>query len=249
MVSYYIVTKGQHAFGKKPDRLRNLIDGKPVGLEKLNDPVLKDLLSWMLSHDLRNRPSAEEALKHPYFQLSRQQLKMMCAVGKQPEIKIQDGKSYVVRQLNSDLTDWRNRLPPNNLKCSSSQGFLYGSSWTECLRFVRKVTHHWHERPHPILSPEALDLAGDPQQYFLQLFPDLPVKVHRIIRSCNWKERKSLKKYFTEGTIFLYTGIVHHIFFQYSNDNLKDKSLSITLDTRVRSKLHLFNLISWNFKG
>ena len=209
MVAFYIVTKGQHPFGRNPDRIRNIIDGNPVGLKELNDPVLKDLLSWMLSDDPKDRPSAVEALRHPYFQSSRQQLKMICAVGKQPEIKMQDGKSYVVGKLNDDLTDWRNRLAPDILKCSSSQGFLYGSSWTECLRFVRKVTHHWHERPHPILSSETLDLAGDPQQYFLQLFPDLPVKVHRIIRSCDWKERNSLKKYFTEGTICLNTRIVH----------------------------------------
>jgi serine/threonine protein kinase len=67
MTAFYIVTKGEHPFGEKPDRLRNLLDGKPVGLDTLKDPVLKDLLSRMLSHDPNDRPSAAEALKHPYL--------------------------------------------------------------------------------------------------------------------------------------------------------------------------------------
>ena len=57
IVAFYILTKGDHPFGEKPDRLRNLLDGKPVGLDTMEDNVVKDLISWMLSHDPNNRPS------------------------------------------------------------------------------------------------------------------------------------------------------------------------------------------------
>ena len=76
MVAYYVVTKGKHPFGEEADRLRNLLDGKPVGLERLLDPGLKHLLSWMLSHDPYDRPSAEEALKHPYLQTAEEKFEM-----------------------------------------------------------------------------------------------------------------------------------------------------------------------------
>ena len=107
MVAFYVVTKGQHPFGEKPDQPRNLLDGKPVGLETLKDSVLKDLLSWMLSHYPNDRPSAEEALKHPYLQPKKQQFKMLSKIGKKREIQMQDDKSHVVRQLNSDPADWK----------------------------------------------------------------------------------------------------------------------------------------------
>ena len=68
MVAFYAVTKGEHPFGEEPDRDRNLRNGDPVYLDKLEDPVVKDLISWMLSHDSKKRPKAKEALKHPYLQ-------------------------------------------------------------------------------------------------------------------------------------------------------------------------------------
>ncbi len=97
MVAFYIVTKGEHPFGEEPDRLCNLLDGKPVGLDNLEDPGAKDLISWMLSNDPKNRPSAKEALKHPYLQSPQQQFEMLCKMGNQPEIKTQDVWSDVVR--------------------------------------------------------------------------------------------------------------------------------------------------------
>ena len=68
MVAFFILTKGEHPFGEKPDRDRNLLDGNPVYLDKVKDPAAKDLISWMLNHDPKKRPAAQEALKHPYLQ-------------------------------------------------------------------------------------------------------------------------------------------------------------------------------------
>ena len=195
MVAFYIVTKGQHPFGAKQERLQNLHDGKPVGLDTLEDPLIKDFLFWMLSHKPNDRPSAYEALQHPYLQTTKKQFEMLCKVGNQPEIKIQDGKSDVVRQLNSDPKDWQKEIAPNVLEyLSKGNTLFYRHSWTDCLRLIRNVKEHWHD--HPRLQPKEFFDVGDPQEYFLNIFPDLSVKVHRIIRSCDWKERDDLKEYF-----------------------------------------------------
>ncbi len=199
MVAFYTATKGEHPFGERADRLRNLLDGNPVGLAGLKDCVIKDLLSWMMSHEPKDRPSAEQALKHPYLQPAKQNFEMLCKVGNQPEIKTQDVKSDVVRMLNSDHKDWRNKIEPDifdYLCADSSKGrtFRYKSSWTDCLRLIRNIQEHWHDRPRP--RPEAFYLVGDPQEYFLNIFPNLPVEVHRIVRSCDWRERPGLKEYF-----------------------------------------------------
>jgi serine/threonine-protein kinase/endoribonuclease IRE1 len=199
MVAFFILTKGEHPFGEKPDRLRNLLDGNAVFLVKLEDLAAKDLIAWMLNHLPKNRPSAVEALKHPYLQPAKQQFEMLCRMGNQPEIKKRDVKSDVVRKLNSDPKDWKSLLIPDVLQYFStdplkSKTIHFTSSWTDCLRLIRNIKEHWHDYPRP--QPEAFCLVGDPQEYFLNLFPNLPVKVHGIVRSCDWKERSDLAQYF-----------------------------------------------------
>ena len=87
MVAFYILTKGEHPFGERRQRQNNLLDGNPVNLDNLKDSVAKDLISWMLSHDPKERPSAKEALKHPYLQSSKRQFELLSKMGNQPEIK------------------------------------------------------------------------------------------------------------------------------------------------------------------
>lgn len=208
MVVYYIVTKGKHPFGEERDLLSNLLDGKPVGLDKLEEHILKDLLSWMLAKVPEDRPSAEEALKHPYLQSNKEQFEMLCTIGNEHEIKTCDINSNVVLQLNSDSTDWKAQMRGDVLKylCTGflngkSKTFNYGSSWTEYLRLIRNVNQHWKDQPRPKPQPEAFYLIGEPQEYFLRTFPELAVAVHRIVRSCNWKERAGLRSYFKEDTV------------------------------------------------
>ena len=200
-MAFYIVTKGLHPFGEEPDRQRNLIDGQPVYLNKLIYPTARDLISWMLSQDPKQRPSAVQALKHPYLQPAEQQFRMLGEVGNQREVKSDDKNSNVVRELNSrNPTDWRTRMSTNALKYLSTNPltgkiFKYDSSWAQCLRLIRNVSQHWYDL-RPLPQPMAYYLVGDPQVYFLTLFPTLPTDVHRIVRSSDWKERPDLKKYF-----------------------------------------------------
>ena len=202
MVAFYVLTKGEHPFGQGPDRQRNLLDGKPVYLQdKLKDSAAKDLISWMLSHNPEERPSAKEALKHPYLQSRKRQFELLSRMGNQPEIKAADRRSSVVAELNSDPTDWRTVMGPDvlNYLCTDLvngrlKTFNYGPSWTQCLRLIRNVDQHNNDRPRPLPQPPEF---RDPQEYFLEKFPSLPVVVHRIVRQHDdWKRRPELEDYF-----------------------------------------------------
>ena len=204
MVAYYVVTKGKHPFGEDREGLGNKLDGKPVGLNGLSDHVLKDLISWMLSHDPDDRPSAEEALKHPYLQTAEEKFEMLCKVGNEDEIRTGNVHSDAVRQLNSDSTDWKTMIREDVLQflCtdfSSGRTSNYGSSWTECLKLIGNVNQHWKDKPRPLPQPEAFYEVIDPQQFFLKVFPNLPVAVHRIVRSRQWRERPQVQKDIRKG--------------------------------------------------
>ena len=202
MVAFYILTKGEHPFGKEGYRLPNLQEGTPVGLEKL-DFAANDLISWMLKRDPKDRPSTKEALKHPYLQSKKRQFEMLCKIGNQPEIKKGDNSSNVVKELNKDPKDWKTFMETDvlNYLCADvvnrkSKTFHYRSSWTECLRLIRNVNQHWNDRPRPLPQPAAYYIVSDPKEYFLKIFPNLPAVVHRIVRQCDWRERSDLREYF-----------------------------------------------------
>ena len=99
------------------------------------------------------------------------------------------------QQVDTDVLNYLCTVSVNG----KSKAFHYGPSWTECLRLIRNVNQHWKDRPRPLPQPEVFYVVDDPQEYFLKIFPDLPVVVHRIVRSCIWKERQNLKKFFIKG--------------------------------------------------
>ena len=73
MVAYYVATKGN-----------NILNGNPVGLKEIKDAELKDLLSWMLQVKPEDRPSVNEALKHPFLMSDGEKFEMLFKVAWQP---------------------------------------------------------------------------------------------------------------------------------------------------------------------
>ncbi|XP_046844562.1 uncharacterized protein LOC124438452 [Xenia sp. Carnegie-2017] len=229
MVAYYVATKGEHAFGTEENILKNLLDGNPIGLKKIDDVQLEDLLSWMLQHKPELRPSANEALKHPYLQSNEEKFDMLCDVGNQPEIKQPICQNSDVRRQLDCPTTWMKRIDDEILKDfktyevnNKERAATYESSWASCLRFIRNVGQHWHDKPQPRLSQYIKE--GNYKEYFMQRFPELPLLVHKIIRSTDWKTRPDLKKHFTtseERKSLLYL----------QNDNDSDADIGITSST------------------
>ncbi|XP_046856564.1 serine/threonine-protein kinase/endoribonuclease IRE1-like isoform X3 [Xenia sp. Carnegie-2017] len=203
MVAYYVATKGKHPFGTKRLRLDNMLNGNPVGLDEINDETLKDLLSWMLKLQPEERPSANEALTHPFLMSDDEKFHFLCKVGDLQSIKTNDPQSSIVQQLNIESSNWKSQMD-NDVYEYLVNGREYKSSWTECLRLIRNIDQHWNDPPRPLPQPEPFYKIGDYKAYFIKTFPSLLVRLHAAVRSNeDLKNKPKLKeqwKYIDEST-------------------------------------------------
>ena len=200
MLLFYILSKGGHPYGQHVYRKGNLFEGKPVNLGKLDDPVAKDLIGWMLQHDPKNRPSVQQCLQHPYLLTTDEQFNFVKRVGNEREIKTNDVTSVVVKELNADPSlpkpSWKPKIDPEVLKYATNcrRRRPYSDSMADLLRFIRNTAEHWHDKIPPLIVQAKV---GKPKEYFLKLFPTLPVVLHRIIRNeFDWNQREQLKQFF-----------------------------------------------------
>lgn len=215
MLSFYVLTKGKHPFGDiSYERPNNIYHGNPVSLGTLTDPVERDFVSWLLHKNIDDRPSAEEALTHPYLKSIDDQFNFLVEMGNEPEIK-GNTHCYVVEKLNNiqhktrkDYPNgWKAKIQPSQIldgMCMHPD--QYNDNITSLLRFLRNVKAHIND---PSRSSEIVrQHVGEPATYFLHIFSRLPMRVHKILRKQAkrvaqsggdgevWINRSTLKSFF-----------------------------------------------------
>ena len=199
MVFYFVLTKGKHPFGKLTfDILSNVKRGESnlTGLTDADLVVAQDLIEWMLKHKLKERPTVQQCLKHPYVSEPEDTFGLLKAVGNEIEIKnhkMLNNNCDAVRELNQadSLTTppWSEEMDEEVYEYFRHPANMYSNNGAELLRFIRNAEAHW---PAPFLQR-----FGTPQAYFLNVFPTLPMIVHKILRKYrDWYERDTLKQFF-----------------------------------------------------
>ncbi|CAB4029249.1 Ankyrin repeat-containing domain, partial [Paramuricea clavata] len=67
MIAFYISTKGEHPFGPALERMINISKGSPVNLDMLRDLQVRKFISWLISHNINDRPYAADALADSFM--------------------------------------------------------------------------------------------------------------------------------------------------------------------------------------
>ena len=68
MISFFILTNGEHPFGNYlHDRMANILKADPVNLHHLEDLEARDFISWLIHHNIDERPYVDQALEHPFM--------------------------------------------------------------------------------------------------------------------------------------------------------------------------------------
>ncbi|CAM4424566.1 unnamed protein product [Leuciscus chuanchicus] len=189
-VFYYVLSGGQHPFGKSLQRQANILLGA-YSLELLQpntheDIVSRNLIEQMLSNDPEKRPSSERVLKHPFFWSLEKQLHFFQDVSDRIEKEPLDGP--IVRQLERGgrvvvKADWRDHITvPLQTDLRRFRSYK-GGSVRDLLRAMRNKKHHYRELPSEV--QETLGSIPDEfVSYFTSRFPLLLQHTHLAMRSC-----------------------------------------------------------------
>ena len=195
MVFYFVLTKGKHPFGVFPFDILSSIKKGHSDLTGLTEDLeeAKDLIQWMLEHEVNKRPSVEQCLKHPYVIKPEEKFDLLKSVSKEFIYnETESNNSKAVQELNQAtfLSSWSTKIDKDvyNHYCNHPSS-RYGENGTELLRLIRNAAEYW--------PPPFLKRYGTPDTYFLDLFPTLPMVLHNILRNDpDWNDRNTLKQFF-----------------------------------------------------
>ncbi|KAF4110548.1 hypothetical protein G5714_007579 [Onychostoma macrolepis] len=190
MLVYYILSGGQHPFGKGPRCEVNILEGR-YSLQHLDDDVAKDLVEGMINEDPNNRPTVEQTLAHPFFWTDERRVEYLKKMGNQKEVEICRNVDEELLQTlekyteGKSFSEWKTKLPSELVQKLDGKKKAYPENTLGLLRFIRNLHEHYPE------DAESISLMAS--------FPDLFGSVFRFAKERGWNSRTSLKKFFSSA--------------------------------------------------
>ncbi|XP_078147739.1 serine/threonine-protein kinase/endoribonuclease IRE1-like isoform X2 [Centroberyx gerrardi] len=186
MLIYYILSGGNHPFGKSFECEYNIHKGN-YSLEHVQDVVAKDLIEDMINGEPKKRPTVEECLAHPFFWPNERKVEYLRKIGNQTEVaKYEEADQTLICELdqNGFFSQWKNKLPPELVQKMDGKKMKkkYPDNTLGLLRFIRNLLEHYAE------DAANIDL--------MLVFPDLFGCVYKFAKNQGWNSRPTLKKMF-----------------------------------------------------
>lgn len=190
-VFYYVISEGNHPFGKSLQRQANILLGAYsldcLHPEKHEDVIARELIEQMIAMDPQKRPSAKRVLKHPFFWSLEKQLQFFQDVSDRIEKESLDGP--IVKQLERGgrpvvKMDWRENITvPLQTDLRKFRTYK-GGSVRDLLRAMRNKKHHYRELPVEVRETLG-SLPEDFVRYFTSRFPHLLSHTYRAMELCS----------------------------------------------------------------
>ncbi|CAO3563168.1 unnamed protein product [Mortierella alpina] len=197
-VFYYVLTNGDHPFGDRYSRERNILLNLPnlEGLDSMGQEGVeaKDLISKMIAHDPAERPDAFSVMHHPYFWSANKRLMFMQDCSDRFEVEdrgvLLDGTDpqqtsplLVKLERNAKeilVKDWYKVLDRTFVENLGKYRKYDGNSVRDLLRALRNKKHHYQDLP-PHVKRALGDLPHGFLNYFTSRFPKLMLHLYYIV--------------------------------------------------------------------
>ncbi|KAF9410138.1 bifunctional endoribonuclease/protein kinase ire1 [Podila epigama] len=208
-VFYYVLTNGDHPFGDRYSRERNILLNRPNldGLDSMGQEGVeaKDLISKMISHDAADRPDAFEVMHHPYFWSANKRLMFMQDCSDRFEIEDRgesDVQSPLLAKLEHDAKsilgkDWYKVIDRTLVENLGKYRKYDGNSVRDLLRALRNKKHHYQDLP-PHVKRALGELPHGFLNYFTSRFPRLMLHLYHIVANDPKLRNESMFKHYFE---------------------------------------------------
>ncbi|XP_067028429.1 uncharacterized protein [Acropora muricata] len=203
LIFHCLLAHGRHPF-------EAIDDGSPFGVVEKNistdskflcedlSEEAKELILELIAAKEDDRPSASDALRHPYFWSDDKKVKFLKAVANQTEIATYNPRLHgpvirIVHQIESSsspLSDWSAVFPTLYSEMTSSPGFrtYVTSSAVHLLRFIRNAYAHVSDSKRT----KGFQAALLNDYIFFRELPKLLMTVHNAVKSEKWETRAEI---------------------------------------------------------
>ncbi|KAL4006642.1 mesothelin [Sarotherodon galilaeus] len=187
MLIYYILSGGNHPFGKSFECEFNIHKGN-YSLDHVQDVVAKDLIEWMINKEPKYRPKVEECLNHPFFWTSEKKTEYLRKIGNRDDVaNYRKAEQELIDSLEKCAVDgsfkqWKNKFPQELVQKLEGKK-PYTENTLGLLRFIRNLHEHY----------DAKEAA---QNDVLTLFPDLFGSIYTFAKNQGWNSETPLKEMF-----------------------------------------------------
>ncbi|KAF9127065.1 bifunctional endoribonuclease/protein kinase ire1 [Mortierella sp. 14UC] len=215
-VFYYVLTNGDHPFGDRYSRERNILMDQPdlSGLDSMGTEGVeaKDLISKMIAHNPADRPDAFMVMHHPFFWSANKRLMFMQDCSDRFEIEDRGdaavaataaGYEYVsplLAKLEHNAMDvlgkdWYKVLDRHFIENLGKYRKYQGNSVRDLLRALRNKKHHYQDLP-PHVKRALGDLPHGFLNYFTSRFPKLMLHLYYIVADDPSLRNESMFKHY-----------------------------------------------------
>ncbi|GJJ72815.1 serine/threonine-protein kinase/endoribonuclease IRE1 [Entomortierella parvispora] len=207
-VFYYVLTNGDHPFGDRYSRERNILLNQPdlSGLDALGQEGVeaKDLISKMIAHNPSDRPDAYSVMHHPFFWSANKRLMFMQDCSDRFEVEDRgidmDQQSPLLVKLEKNakeilVKDWYKVIDRTLVENLGKYRKYDGTSVRDLLRALRNKKHHYQDLP-PHVKRALGDLPDGFLTYFTSRFPRLMLHLYYIVADDPGLRNESMFKHY-----------------------------------------------------
>eukprot|EP00002_Diphylleia_rotans_P008712 TRINITY_DN1871_c0_g2_i6.p1 TRINITY_DN1871_c0_g2~~TRINITY_DN1871_c0_g2_i6.p1 ORF type:complete len:823 (+),score=134.63 TRINITY_DN1871_c0_g2_i6:137-2605(+) len=196
-IMFYVLTTGDHPFGRRFDRDHNIERGKYSLQQIAHLPEAVDLISQMLQQNMSLRPSADQICCHPLFWSSGTRLSFLLEASDRMEPEL--STSRVIVDLESLSTtvlgnDWIRRLDDDFVDNLGRYRKYNPASLRDLLRVVRNKRNHYRDLP-PALQSRIGSIPDGFLAYFTTRYPRLFISIYHVIKR-HYPNEPQFQKFF-----------------------------------------------------